>query len=136
VISAKNVFPQNFLRPWKFGWQIILTPYAQHKTNMAVNGWCPFMVNILSGVSVQGYAHTCKHPHFRRSYEGHKKCTTHKCVINMKDTNNYVPRHVIGTCNCVMFKPSLENVIGFLSIGKILLSNALHQTMSYIVVTP
>ncbi len=35
------------------------------------------------------------------------------------DISNYVPKHLIRTCNCVMFKPSLENVIGSLSIGKI-----------------
>jgi hypothetical protein len=52
VISTRNAFPQNFLRPWNFGWQIILTPCAQHKTDMVVNGWCPFMVNILYGVNV------------------------------------------------------------------------------------
>ncbi len=28
VISTNSAFPQNFLRPWSFGWQIILTPYA------------------------------------------------------------------------------------------------------------
>ncbi len=39
----------------------------------------------------------------------------------MMDTGNYVPKHVIGTCNCVMFKASLENIIGFLSIGKMLI---------------
>jgi len=35
------------------------------------------------------------------------------------DISNYVPKHVIRTCKYVMFKPSLENVIGSLSIGKI-----------------
>jgi hypothetical protein len=56
---------------------------------------------------------------YQRSYEGHRKCTAQKCVINTMDTSNYVSKHVIGTWNCVMFKPSLENVIGSLSIGKI-----------------
>jgi hypothetical protein len=34
----------------------------------------------------------------------------------MIDTANYVPKHVIGTCN----KPSLNNVINSMLVGKIL----------------
>jgi hypothetical protein len=34
-------------------------------------------------------------------------------------TSNYVAKHVIGTRNCVVFKPSLENNIVSLSIGEI-----------------
>jgi len=39
----------------------------------------------------------------------------------MIDTTNYVPKHVIGTCNCDKYKLSLDNVISFLLVGKILM---------------
>jgi len=121
LVSSRAIFPQNFVRRGFGSWSFILTrPYLQHTTDMVANGWCPFIVPILSGsVSMLGYARTCKHPHIRESSQAHGKCTTQSCVMNMIDTTNYVPKHVIGTCNCNKYKPSLENVISSLSVGKI-----------------
>lgn len=92
-----------------------------HVTDLLIaNGCCPFTYGIVSeGVCMLGYALTSKRPHIRESSEGHGKCTTESCVRNMIDTSNLVPKHVEETCNCDNFKPSLENVVGFLWTGKI-----------------
>ncbi len=122
LVSSRAIFPQNFVHHGFGSWLFILNtrPYIQHTTDMVANGWCPFTIEILSeSVSMLGYARTCKHPHIRELSEAHRKCTTQSCVINMIDTTNYVPKHVIGTCNCDRYKPSLENVISSLSVGKI-----------------
>jgi len=122
LVSSTKSFPRNFIHPGFGSWSSILFTgrHLQYKTDMVANGWCPFTIQILSkSVSMLGYAHTCKHPHIRELSQGHRKCTTQSCVINMIDTTNYVPKHVIGTCNCDRYKPSLENVISSLSVGKI-----------------
>jgi hypothetical protein len=122
LVSSRKIFPQNFVHPGFASWSFILRtmPYLQYKTDMVANGWCPFTIQILSqSVSMLGYARTCKHPHIRELSQAHRKCTTQSCVRNMIDTTNYVPKHVIGTCNCNRYKPSLKNVISSLSVGKI-----------------
>ncbi len=121
-MSSKAIFPQNFVHHGFGSWSLILNirPYILHIIDMVANGWCHFTIEILSeSVSMLGYAHTCKYPHIIELSEAHRKCTTQSCVINMIDTTNYVPKHVIGTCNYDRYKPSLNNVISSLLVGKI-----------------
>lgn len=106
-----------------FQWSCVLNiPYIQHMTDMVAKGWCPFTVEILlDNVSMLGYTLHLHMSQYETVVQGHKKCTTKSCVINKIDTTNYVPKHVIGNCNYNRYKPSLENVIGSLSVGKILI---------------
>lgn len=105
-----------------FSWRFILAPVKwQYKTgDMFANGWCPFTVQTISeSVCMLGYARTCKAPHIREPSIGHGDCTSELCVINMVDTSICEAKHVAETCECDKYQPSLEDVVGSLSSGKI-----------------
>ncbi|KAI5837084.1 hypothetical protein DFP73DRAFT_569367 [Morchella snyderi] len=88
-------------------------------SSMMANGWCPFTLQALNGrVCVKGYMSTCK-PYIRETSAEHAECTPYSCAQNTIDTSNYTAKHAAPVCECGYSKPALEDIIGFLSTGKI-----------------
>ncbi|OCH84933.1 hypothetical protein OBBRIDRAFT_807893 [Obba rivulosa] len=102
-------------------WSFVLMRYDSYVDELVGNGWCPFMVSMVSKcVSLLGYATTCIPFVRERITRGvHDECTEGACVINTVDTTKYTNRHVAELCNCAYSKPPLDAVLDTLRNGQI-----------------
>ncbi|KAK0497985.1 hypothetical protein EDD18DRAFT_1160471 [Armillaria luteobubalina] len=108
VTLSHYVFPSS-ARTQSTPRMVLPPPAIDHMTKIMIsNGWCPFIITILSqNVCTFSYASTRK-PYVRDTVEEHHKCKPTACVINMIDTSSYSNRHAVEGCTCAYSKLSLD----------------------------
>ncbi|KAK7692575.1 hypothetical protein QCA50_004205 [Cerrena zonata] len=121
TIAANGLFPQgSSLDNQGFSCSFVQVLFAHRAQEIFPQGWCPFVIKIISGISLCtfGYAST-REAFLRNDFEDHTKCTDRACVANNIDISTYQNKHASASCTCSYGVPPVQAIYNMLANGQI-----------------